>query len=364
MRLLVLAAAAALVPALSLPAQRPSSSRSFEIEVEHARLPALSQDNTGTCWSFATTSFLESELQRIHGAPTDLSELHTVYYGYLEKARRYVRLHGKAQFSQGGLSHDLIDVVARYGIAPQSAYDGLAGDATRHDHGELEAMLKAIVDQVATSERPSPRWEDAVRGVLSAYLGAPPPSFDAGAGSVTPLEYAHRELQIPVDSYREVMSLQGEGFWRRATLLVPDNWSHDDDYWNVPLEQFLENLDHALRTGFTVAVDIDVSERGTRGPNRWVWELPKKLETDGAITDDLRQRMFDSRETTDDHLMHVVAIAHDDDGKQFYLTKNSWGADGPYDGHVMISRNYMAAKLLAFMVHEDGLMRDTVERFR
>lgn len=331
--------------------------------VELGRLEALSQGNAGTCWSFATISFLESELERIHGSRIDLSELHTVYFTYLEKCRRFVRLHGKTQFSQGGLCHDVIDIVAKYGAVPSDAYTGLRGDRNVHNHDELEKVLKATIDEIAASKRPSDHWEDAVRGILSAYLGEVPETVDVDGKTRTPLQYAHEDLRIPVGDYRQLMSLESEPYWQRRQLLVPDNWAHCNDYWNVPLDVMLENLDHALHAGYTVAVDVDVSEPGALGGRgNYIWKLSKPLEEEGAITPEIRQRMFDVRATTDDHLMHIVGISKDETGKLYYLTKNSHGRGGPYDGHVFMSRNYVAAKMLSFMAHKDALRPETIER--
>ncbi len=356
--LLFLCFAAAI--AIPSPAQQPSAPE-IRPEIEHERLPAISQGRTGTCWAFATTSFLESELQRIHGQPIDLSELHTVYWTYVEKANRFVRLHGKTQFGQGGLSHDLLWVVQRRGLVPQAAYSGLLPGQTRHDHSQLESLVGAIITEVAESNNPGDRWQDAVCGVLDAYLGTPPAAFEVEGRSVTPTEYA-TELALPIGEYRQLMSFSADPYWRETELLVPDNWLRHQDYWNLPIEELLDNLDHALRSGYTVAVDIDVSERTIRGRPA-VWTLPKSLEQQGAITAELRQQMFDSRQTTDDHLMHIVGLGRDDNGKTFYLTKDSSGPRGKYVGHVYISRNYLAAKLLSFMVHQNGLLATTRERF-
>jgi bleomycin hydrolase len=356
------AVAAALSLALPAAAQRERPQQhEFDLEVDLSRQPALSQGNAGTCWSFATVSFLEAEVGRIRGEMIDLSELYSVYFGYLEKARRYVRLHGLTQFGQGGLSHDVIHLVSRYGIVPQSDYTGLLGDATSHDHTELESVLKSVVETVAKQPRPSDKWEGVARAILSNYLGDVPASITVGGTSMTPAQFAHDELAFRAEDYRELMSLSSEPYWEKTQLLVPDNWMHYSGYWNVPLDTLLDNLEGALRAGYTVAIDLDMSEPTTRRGNP-VWTLPQDLEVTGAITEELRQKMFDSRQTTDDHLMHIVGIAKNQEGRQFFLTKNSHGNGGPYDGHVYISRNYLAAKMLAFMVHKDALLRDTVER--
>ena len=353
----------ALTVAASISSLTLATSQQLTPVVELGRLEALSQGRAGTCWSFATVSFLESELERIHGSRIDLSELHTVYYTYLEKCRRYVRLHGKTQFSQGGLCHDVIDIVSKYGAVPSDAYTGLRGKRRVHDHDELEKVLLATIKQIAESDRPSDQWEDAVEGILSAYLGDVPETVEVDGKTMTPVQYAHDELRIPLQDYRQLMSLESEPYWRQRQLLVPDNWAHHSEFWNVPLDAMLDNLDHALRAGYSCAVDVDVSEPGALGGRgNYIWKLSAALEEDGAITPAIRQRMFDVRATTDDHLMHIVGISKDKKGRLYYLTKNSHGQGGPYAGHVYISRNYLAAKMLSFMTHKDALMPETIER--
>ena len=303
----------------------------------------------------------ESELQRIHAEPIDLSEMHTVYFAYLEKARRYVRLHGKAQFSQGGLSHDLVLIAKRFGVVPAESYSGLCDGATSHDHGELETVLGAMLEKIAKQRRPSPHWEAGITGVLDAYLGASPETITVHGQEMTPQRYAIEVLRLPLDDYVEVMSYSYTPFDERGELLVPDNWTRDQNYWNVPIEELLANLDHAIRSGYTVAVDVDVSER-TNDSRNAIFKLSDAFEK-RTITDSLRLRTFDRRETTDDHLMHIVGISRDKGGKLHYITKNSWGNRGPFAGHVMITRNYMALKVLAIMTHRDGLLRETRAKF-
>ncbi len=194
----------------TIAAQTPvtADAKKLEIQVQVDRLPVIDQGNSGTCWAFATTSFLESEIARIRGEHVDLSEMNTVYWGYVEKANRYVRLHGKAQFSQGGLSHDVVWIAKHHGLVPESAYTGLPDGQRHFDHDELEAVMKAVLDAVADSDHPSEEWQKAVRGVLDAYLGAPPKTVDVDGKEVTPEQYARQVLNLPLDDYVELMS-----FW-------------------------------------------------------------------------------------------------------------------------------------------------------
>lgn len=356
------AAVLLLVPALPAQRARPLGPDDFKIELQLDRLPAISQGRTGTCWCFATTSFLESEVTRIKGEHVDLSEMFGVYEAWKEKAERFVRLQGKTQFSQGGLSHDLIAMAKEHGLMPVSAYTGLREGAADFDHGELEQMLAAILPIVVGARRPGTEWRDAVGGVLDAYMGAPPQSFEVDGRTVTPQQYAREVLALPLDDYVELMSFESEKFGQRAELLVPDNWMRDANYWNVPVAELLDNLDHALRAGYSVAIDCDVSESSNDG-GRALMRLSPQLEKK-EITDRLRQVQFDSKETTDDHLMHIVGMAKDPDDGVWYLVKNSWGRGGPFEGHQMMSRNYVALKTLALMVHKDALLKATRATFK
>ncbi|MFO1050576.1 MAG: C1 family peptidase [Planctomycetota bacterium] len=355
--------AAVLVLASGLSAQRARAfgPEDFKIEVQLDRLPAISQGNTGTCWCFATTSFLETEVKRIKGEQVDLSEMYGVYEAWREKAETFVRLEGHAQLGQGGLSHDLIAMARKYGVEPQSAYTGLREGQRGYDHGELEKVIQTVMPLFANDKHPGGEWRDAVRGVLDAYMGHPPETFEVDGRTVTPQQYAREVLQLPLDDYVELMSFQTQGFGHKTQLLVPDNWMRDGNYWNMPVADLVANVDHALRAGFSVAIDADVSEN-TNDQAHALFRLSPQMEKH-EITDDLRQMQFDSKETTDDHLMHIVGLATDPDGGTWYLLKNSWGRGGPFEGHWMMSRAYLSLKTLAVMIHKDGLTEATRKQF-
>ena len=327
----------------------------YTIVSQVPRLAVESQDNTGTCWCFATTSFLESELERLHGKTVDLSEMFTVRHTYVEKAKRYVAAKGKAVFGQGGLSHDVIAMVREHGIVPQSAYDGLRKGQSRHSHSEMERAVKGMIDALAKARRLSPAWSGAVGAVLDAYLGEVPKSVKVNGKTMSPKQYAHDELKIPVDDYIEVMSYSYAPFHQEAMLTVQDNWMKYDRYINLPIDDFMSTFDNALKNGYSVAVDIDVSEK-TYKPGQGIGTLTDDLEKPGAVTQAVRDAMFKDKRTTDDHLLHIVGIAKNADGKRFYVTKDSWGANhGRLNGYRMLSENYIRAKVLAYMVHKDAL---------
>ena len=329
----------------------------YTLETDLPCLDVLSQGRTGTCWSFATTSFLESEVARITGQPVDLSEIWPVRATILEKAKRYVKTKGKSRFTEGGLSHDVIEMVREYGMVPASAYTGLTEGQRVHNHGELFAVIGGVIKGLAENRRLSPRWEAAVNAVLDTYLGAAPETVTVDGKQLSPKEYARDVLRLPLDRYIEVMSLARADFGKRAELDIPDNWWDYDQYLNVPLDTFMAGIDHALAKGYSVAVDMDVSEPGFQ-QGKGIASLPAELEKKGAVTQQVRDAMFvdgATGATTDDHLMHVTGTAKGPDGRTWYVTKNSWGAVGPYKGYILVSKPYMRAKALAYMVHEEGL---------
>ena len=92
------------------------------------RLPTTSvksQDRAGTCWSWSTISFLESEIMRMGKDSVSLAPLYVVWNTYHQKADKYVRMQGKMNFGQGGASADVTWAIKEHGIVPLELYTGL-----------------------------------------------------------------------------------------------------------------------------------------------------------------------------------------------------------------------------------------------
>ncbi len=319
-------------------------------------LPATSVKNqamTGTCWDFATLSMLESELLRMGKGDHDLSEMYIVDHVYREKADEYYRMHGNNTFGPGGLSHDVLKAIAQYGIVPNRDFTGLWPYETHYDHTELQNVLQADLGAVLkTRPGPSPKWKKGFDAILNAYLGPMPDSFEIDGKWTTPKEYAH-QLGIDPSNYVEFMSFETHPYWTQAALETPDNWSHYDRTWNVPLDDAMRILRHAIESGYTVAIGADVSEKSfDQGAGYATWEEGK------TITQDDRQQGWDRWTTTDDHTMHIVGIAKDENGTTYYKVKNSWGDVGPYHGYIYMSENYLRAKFDLFMVNKAGVPAD------
>ena len=320
------------------------------------------QQRTGTCWSFSTTSFLESELMRLGKPEIDLSEMFMVRNIYLDKARNYVLRQGKANFSQGGLNHDVIRAFQMAGAVPESAYSGLLPGDEYYDHSEMEAAMKGMLDGLVGRKKLSNRWPGAVDCILDNYMGAAPATFTYQGKKYTPESFA-KSLGIKADDYVTLTSFSHHPFYETFILEIPDNYSNGA-YYNLPLDELQAIVDNALSTGYTVAWDGDVSEKGFSA-GQGLAVMPADPEAvinqpvdELNVTQELRQEGYESYATTDDHLMHLTGLAVGQNGTKFYLTKNSWGEVSQYKGFLYMSDAYFRMKTVGIMVHKDAIPKD------
>lgn len=350
------------------------------------------QHRSGTCWSFAAISFLEAELLRAGKGEYDLSEMFLVRHCYVDKADKYVRMHGKTNYGGGGLAHDLTYVWKKYGLVPEEAYEGEVIGETGHVHGEMDAVLSGYMEAVLKNrnQRLSPGWKNALEGILDAYLGEYPENFTYNGMEFTPASFG-KSLELNPDDYITVGSFSHHPFYNPFILEIPDNWGWNE-IQNVPIEELINILDNALKKGYTVCWDADVSDKGfdwkrgialipeqsvenLSGLERARWDELSDREkqarmydfsapkVEKEVTQDWRQERFDNYTTTDDHLMHITGSAKDQDGKTFYKVKNSWGIESHiYEGYFYASEAFMKANTLFFMIHKDALPKEIAKK--
>lgn len=352
------------------------------------RLPATSvksQDRAGTCWSWSTISFLESEIMRLGKDSVSLSPLYVVWNTYNAKADKYVRMHGNLNFGQGGAAADVTWAIKNYGIVPIGTYTGLNYGEDVHAHGELDDILKAYVDAVVknSNKRLSTAWKRGYDGILDAYLGAKPEKFTYNGKEYTPQTFTKEAAGLNMDDYISITSFTHHPFYEKFALEVPDNWIGEMSY-NIPLDEMMDVLDKAIDKGYTFAWGSDVSEKGFARSGmavvptvelkemsdaeiaKWVKmpqkdqdaELLKRPGKEKEITQEMRQKEFDNYLTTDDHGMHVVGKAVDQIGNKYFIVKNSWGKYGDHEGYLYASYPFVAYKTTSVMIHKDALSKD------
>jgi bleomycin hydrolase len=346
------------------------SNYDFKKVKELENTPVKSQDRTGTCWSFATTSFIESEILRLGGDELDLSEMYFARYAYENKAERYVKFHGNNNFGQGGQAHDVLDVVREHGFVNENDYHGIMYDSKIHNHSELSSVLKGFLDGLLKGRNPSQTWPDAYASILDTYLGDVPGAVEFPGKRTTPEQFVYT-TGFEVADYVEITSYSHAPFYEPFVLEVPDNWSHDL-YYNVPVDDLIAIMDYSLNNGFTVCWDGDCSETGF-SHKAGIAAVPEEASEDldlssgpvegKSIDQENRQIAFESFQSTDDHLMHIVGSATDKNGTKYYLTKNSWGENSnKFGGKLYMSTSYVRLNTIAIMVHLDAIPQEIREK--
>jgi bleomycin hydrolase len=325
------------------------------------------QQSTNTCWSFATSSFLESELLRTGKAQTNLSEMYVVRQIYLDKARNYILRQGKANFAEGGLAHDVTHALAAFGAMPESAYPGRASMSERLDHHELSVVLKSVLDAMLSKKAVSEKWPEVVNAILDVYIGPLPEHFKVDGEMYTPTTYA-AALDLNMDDYVSLTSFTHHPYYKPFVLEIPDNHANGS-FYNIPIDELMRVTRSALETGYTISWDGDVSEKSF-GAQQGIAVNPLTYRDDVfthpgqevSVTQDSRQLDFEVFSTTDDHLMHVTGMARDQRGTAYFIVKNSWGEIGPYRGFLYMSESYYKAKTISIMVHRDAIPADIAGR--
>jgi bleomycin hydrolase len=339
----------------------------FTVVQNNAHGHVEDQCQTGTCWSFATVSFLEAEVLRLKKTEVDLSEMANPRYMYSKKVDSYVRFQGKQQLGPGGLSHDVIQVMREYGVVPESSFSGFYNGANTYNHNVIDAYMESISKLVLDKKlnETNPEWKAGVEALLDTYIGKLPTQFDYNGKKYTP-ETFRNELGLNPNDYVLLTSFNHHPFYSSFVLEVPDNWSKGQ-YYNLPINEFQSVADNALKSGYTIAWDADVSEPGFSFKNNMALlpQTPFKKEelftqkpNEVQVTQESRQADFDSFATTDDHLMHIVGTSKDQWGNLYYITKNSWGEKNVAKGYQHVSQSYFRGKTVCMVVHKDAVPSD------
>ena len=173
MKKIMFVAAVALV-AMPLAAQEklevPDDSLVFTTVLENPVTSIKNQNNSGTCWSYSSLAFLESEAIRKNPSlkeDLDLCESFLVSKTYTDRADRNVRTHGDASFSQGGSFYDAIFCMENYGLIPEGIMPypiTLYGDSL-YNFTNFFPPMEAYIGAIAKSDarKINPVWKKDVQ---------------------------------------------------------------------------------------------------------------------------------------------------------------------------------------------------------
>lgn len=346
------------------------------------------QYKTSTCWSYGTLALIEAELLRMGKGEHNLSEMYIARRNSEKKTDKFVRMHGEINYAPGGLSVNAFEIIKEYGLLPEEVYKGLNYGEEMHDHSEVDRVLEAYAHALIKGRKLTSAWKQGLNGILDAYFGEVPKKFNYRGKEYTPQSYAE-SLSINPDDYILITSYTHHPFYKPFALELPDNY-YWGEFYNLPLDEMMGVIDNALETGYTMVWNMDMSSKGYNfyegygvvpekeedlnqtSSDRERWETAsgnksnKKKEEpkltpvkEKNVTQEIRQKSFDSYETVDDHLMLIMGTAKDQNGNRFYKVKDSWKIyETRYQGYVYVSIPYMRFKTIAITVHKDAIPAD------
>ena len=326
------------------------------------------QAQSGTCWSFSSIGFFESELIRLGKGEHDLAEMFVVHKTMEDRAKAAVRLHGDIEFAQGGSFYDVVYCWKNYGMVPQEVMPGIMYKSDRINHNELTAVATAYVNALAKSnlKKLSDVWQKGFSGIYDAYVGECPEKFTYNGKEYTPKSYAE-SLGLNMDDYVSLTSYTHHPFYEKFIIEIQDNWRWAQSY-NLPLDEFMAVMHNAIKNGYTFAWGADVSEPGFTRDSTGLCVIPQTEDKnkdylkspcqEKEITQELRQEGYDNWETTDDHGMQIFGIAKDQNGKEYFMVKNSWNTTAGRKGIWYASDAYVAYKTINILVHKDAIPKD------
>ena len=328
----------------------------FTKVVDNPHTVAKHQGRTGTCWCFATLSLLESELIRMGKEPLDLSVMYTVRGVYKTRYFDNYLRRGKGNLGPGSLSHTATRSVAKYGLMPLSLYPGINYEADVHNHIELQGYINAMAEVPIRMRNFNPQAALMLEAALDIYLGEVPETFVYEGKEHTPLSFVSY-LGLNMEDYVEITSYTHHPFYQEVPFEVPDNWEHAL-YYNVPLDEFMAIADHALTQGYTLAWDGTLTKNFSQKTGLALEPIKEGSDEELDVTQEIRQDMYQTFKSPDDHLMHTTGIVRDQYGVTYYITKNSYGTTGAHDGYIYMSENYFKARGLSYMLHKDAVPKN------
>lgn len=326
--------------------------------------PPISQGETSTCWDFSTTSFFESEVYRIHKKQLKFSEMFTVYWEYTEKTKRFIEERGNSVFEEGSEANAVQRIWKKYGVVPEEVYTGLKPGQKFHDHNKMYAEMNDYLQNIKKTNS----WNEeeaisTIKSIMNHYLGVPPERVAVDGKEYSPKEYFEKIVDLNMDDYVDIFSLLEKPYWQKVEYTVGDNWWHNKDYYNIPLDEWLNAIKKAVRNGYSMAIGGDISEPGYESHVQ-VAMVPTFDIPSAYIDENAREFRFNNRTTTDDHGIHLVGYENKD-GKDWFLIKDSGSGsrNAKNKGYYFYHEDYVKLKMMDFLIHKDAV-KDLLSKFK
>ncbi len=359
--------------AIAQPSTQSMMDNGFAVVKSLPATPVKNQAMTGTCWCFSATSLVESQCLKSNLGEMDISEMFIVRNIYIEKAKNYVLRQGRAQFSEGGLGHDLVRGIATYGAIPESVYSGLKQGRKQFNHSAMAIGLKKYLDSVIAATPISAGWLAGYIDILNETMPEPPTEFTYNGKKYTPIAFAKEVLKFNPDDYVNITSFTHQPYYTPFILQVPDNFSNGM-YYNLPLAEMIQLAKDVLGNGYTLMWDADVSNNWFMQDKGLAMFPANRVKPDKVNSPDydedpwsasIRQEMYERLETQDDHLMHITGLTKTAKGKTFFTVKNSWGASvGPLQGYINVSEAYFAINTISLVVPKAAIGKALLEKLK
>jgi len=257
--------------------------------------------------------------------------------------------------------------VALYGAVPEREYSGLLNGHTSHDHIDFSRDLKNYLDSILNKQPIANDWLDGFTKILDKYLGVPPKDFSYRGKKFTAISFAKEVLHFDANDYVSLTSFTHQPYYQPFILQVPDNFANGF-FYNLPLNELMQAIKDAIRNGYTVSWDADVSNRGfmsTAGLALNIEAAAKDVNPDSQelpYDATIRQRLYENLTTQDDHLMHITGVEKSKGGKTFFVVKNSWGKTGPFEGYINVSEAYLAINTISIVVPKAALTKELLAK--
>jgi bleomycin hydrolase len=328
--------------------------------------PYKSQGSGGSCSIHSVVSFLESEIYRTDQKKIELSQLYCHYYSYIEKAQQCLRFRDHNSFRKGGHFGDVLRVIKKYGAMPYAVYEGTLKKEDINNYKSLFNGLQQFIRELSAKAQKNELditwkngivtnpWLQDLKGLLDTHMGVFPEMFTYNGQEYTPEKFADRVLNLNFNDCVKLTSYSYIPFYQPGELLVRDNWLHDHDFYNLPIDDYIRTIDHAINHGYSAAMDIHITRELYADTSRNYADFRE----DEIIDQDVRDELFDNWQTSDVHLIHLIGIAHDESGKKYYVVKDSVGEELEMHPPAFYSENYFRGRVLAVMIHKNGIPKD------